>query len=85
MEKTIRQTWGTPDLLVSPYLVIGANDAKWFHNSIAKNVFRFTTVRVESAADVARLHGVNERVLVSEYAKSVGFFYQLIANFEGLK
>ncbi|MGE5267724.1 MAG: M20 family peptidase [Deltaproteobacteria bacterium] len=84
MEKTIRQTWGTPDLLVSPLLVIGGNDAKWFHNSIAKNVYRLTTVRVESAADVGRLHGVNERVLVDEYAKSIGFYYQFLINAQGL-
>lgn len=85
MEITIRQTWGTPDLVVSPLLVIGGTDAKWFHNSIAKNVYRLTTVRVESAADVGRLHGVNERVLVNEYAKSIGFYYQFLANAQDLQ
>jgi len=86
LEKTIRQTWGTPDLIVMPYLVIGGADAKWFAASgMTKNVYRFTAVRVESAADSGRWHGVNERVLVSEYAKSIGFFYQLIANAQSLK
>lgn len=81
LEKTIRQTWGTPDLIVMPYLVIGGADAKWFAASdMTKNVFRFTAVRVESAADSARWHGVNERVLVTEYAKSIGFFHQFIVN-----
>ena len=85
IDRTIRQTWGTPDLIVMPYLVIGGADAKWFAASgLTKNVYRFTAVRVESAADSARWHGVNERVLVKEYAKSIGFFYQLLANAQGL-
>jgi carboxypeptidase PM20D1 len=85
LDKTIRQTWGTADLIVAPYLVIGGTDAKYFAASpMAKNVYRFTAVRVESAADADRWHGVNERVLVSEYAKSIGFFYQLIANMQDL-
>lgn len=84
IEESIRQTWGTPELVVSPYLVIGGADAKYFAASIAKNVFRFTAVRVESAADAGRWHGVNERVLVNEFAKSIGFFHQFIVNADGL-
>jgi len=84
IEKSIRQTWGTPDLLVSPYLMIGGADAKYFATTIAKNVYRFTAVRVESAADAARWHGVNERVLVSEYPRSIGFFHNFITNAEEL-
>jgi len=84
IEKSIRQTWGTPDLIVSPYLVIGGADAKYFAASIAGNVYRFTAVRVESAADSARWHCVNKRVLVKDFARSIGFFYQLITNAEEL-
>jgi carboxypeptidase PM20D1 len=84
IEESIRQTWGTPGLLVSPYLVIGGADAKYFAATIAKNVYRFTAVRVESAADTGRWHGVNERVLASEYARSIGFFHNFIANAEEL-
>ncbi|TDQ19295.1 carboxypeptidase PM20D1 [Algoriphagus boseongensis] len=86
IEKTIRQTWGTPDLIVVPYLVIGGADAKYFAASpMTKNVYRFTALRVESAADTQRWHGVNERVLITEYAKSIGFFYQFIGNLKELK
>lgn len=84
IERSIRQTWGTPDLVVSPYLVIGGADAKWFAASIAPNVYRLTAVRVESAADAARWHGINERVLVAEYSRSIGFFHNLIANAQDL-
>lgn len=84
IEKSIRQTWDLPGLVVSPYLMIGGTDSKYFAATIAKNVFRFTPVRVESAADVGRWHGVNERVLISEYARSIGFFHNFIANAEEL-
>ncbi len=80
IEKSIRQTWSSPNLLVSPYLVIGGTDSKYFAASIAKNVFRLSPVQVESAADTARWHGTNERVLVREYGRSIAFFHNLIAN-----
>jgi carboxypeptidase PM20D1 len=84
VEKSIRQTWGTPDLVVSPYLVIGGADAKHFAAAVSGNVYRFTAVRVESAADAARWHGVNERVLIEEYANSIRFFHNFIVNAEEL-
>jgi len=84
IEKSIRQTWDLPGLVVAPYLVIGGTDSKFFHASIAKNVYRFTAVRVESAADAARWHGVNERVLVDEYANSIRFFHNFVTNAEEL-
>jgi len=82
IEKSIRQTWDLPGLVVAPYLVIGGTDSKYFHASIAKNVYRFTALRVESAVDVGRWHGVNERVLVDEYANSIRFFHNFIGNAE---
>ncbi|WP_377107116.1 hypothetical protein [Propionicimonas sp. T2.31MG-18] len=47
-------------------------------------MLRFTAVRVESAADTARWHGVSERVLVSEYGRSIAFFHNLIGSLESL-
>ena len=84
IEKSIRQTYDLPGLIVAPYLVIGGCDAKYFAATIAKNVYRFTAVRVESAADAARWHGVNERVLVTEYANSIRCFHNFIGNAEEL-
>lgn len=83
LERSIRETWDLPGLLVSPYVVIGGTDSKWFA-PLAKNVYRFTAVRVESAADAARWHGVNERVLVSELPGTITFFHQLLGNVEEL-
>jgi len=84
IEKSMRQTWDLPGLIVAPYLVIGGTDAKYFHAALTKNVYRFTAVQVESAADAARWHGVNERVLVDEFANSIRFFHNFIANAEEL-
>lgn len=84
IERSIRQTWDDPGLVVAPYLVIGGCDAKYFARAFGGNVFRFTGVHVESAADTARWHGVNERVLVAEHARSIGFFHHLISNTQTL-
>lgn len=84
IERSIRQTWDLPGMLVVPYLVIGGCDAKYFAQKLSRNVLRFTAVRVESAADTARWHGINERVLVSEYGRSIAFFHHLIGNLETL-
>jgi len=82
IEKSIRQTWDLPGLVVAPYLVIGGTDSKYFHASIARNVYRFTALRVESMVDVGRWHGINERVLVDEYANAIRFFHNFIGNAE---
>ncbi|MGY5453330.1 M20 family peptidase [Agarivorans sp. MS3-6] len=86
IEKTIHQTWNDQDdLAVVPYLVIGGADAKWFAaTDMVKNVYRFTAVRVESAADAARWHGINERVLIKEYANSIRFFRNLLDNMQDM-
>lgn len=84
IEKSIRQAWDIPELLVSPFLSIGGDDAKWFAAKLAAYVYRFTAIRVESAADTARCHGVNERVLVRQLPSSIVFSYQLQVNVEDL-
>jgi len=83
VERTIHEIWGVPDLRVAPILVIGGTDARHF-SGLSQHIFRFTAVRVESPADSARWHGTNERVLVKEYAKSIGFFQLLIRRIEML-
>ena len=32
------------------------------------------------AEDVSRIHGVNERIAVADYAQSVRFYHQLVSN-----
>ena len=84
LEKTIRQTWGN-DLIVSPFFVIGGSDAKHFQaRDFAPDVYTITGIQLESIAEFAGFHGVNERILVDEYGRSIGFFYQMFGNLEEL-
>ncbi|AFU99337.1 M20 family peptidase [Simiduia agarivorans] len=84
LEKTIRQTWGN-DLIVSPFFVIGGSDSKHFQaRDFAPDVFTITGIQLENVKEFEGFHGVNERILVEEYGKSIGFFYQMFNNLEDL-
>jgi len=82
LEKTIRQTWGN-DLIVSPFFVIGGSDSKHFQaRDFAPDVYTITALQLESVKEFEGFHGVNERILVDEYGRSIGFFYKLMDNLE---
>ena len=68
---------------VLPYLVVGGTDAKYWgpHSS---NVYRFLAVPLDGS-DLARIHGVNERVSVSRYTSAVTFFVQILSRLDQLK
>ena len=84
LEKTIRQIWGN-DLLVSPFFVIGGSDSKHFQaRPFAPDVFTITGIQLESVKEFAGFHGVNERIRVDEYGRTIAFFYQLMDNLESL-
>ena len=84
LEKTIRQTWGN-DLIVAPFFVIGGSDAKHFQaRKFAPDVYTITGIQLDSMKEFAGFHGVNERIKVNEYAKTIGFFYQMMNNLEAL-
>jgi carboxypeptidase PM20D1 len=76
IEQTIRQVF--PDALVAPGQVVGATDARHYA-ALSTNVYRFLPQRLRSA-DVERIHGVNERIAVADYAYGVRFYHQLITN-----
>ncbi|MEZ9232183.1 M20 family peptidase [Vibrio amylolyticus] len=84
LEKTIRQTWGN-DLIVSPFFVIGGSDSKHFQaRDFAPDVYTITAIQLENVKEFEGFHGVNERILVDEYGRSIGFFYKLMDNLENL-
>jgi carboxypeptidase PM20D1 len=80
LERTIRQVF--PEAVVAPSLFIGATDARHFA-PLSRNVYRFSPQRVGSK-DLNRIHGVNERIAVKNYAECVKFYYQLIRNSAGV-
>ncbi|MFG1592151.1 M20 family peptidase [Halobacteriovorax sp. CON-3] len=84
LEKTIRQTWGN-ELIVSPFFVIGGSDSKHFQaRKFAPDVYTITGIQLENTKEFEGFHGVNERIKVDEYAKTIGFFYTLFDNLQKL-
>jgi len=80
LDRTIRQIWGN-DLIVAPFFVIGGSDSKHFQaRPFAPDVFTITGIQLESMNEFAGFHGVNERIKVDEYAKTIGFFYRIMDN-----
>lgn len=81
LHQSIREVF--PDVLVAPYLVVGATDSRRF-SPICKNIYRFMPIRIASE-DLKRVHGTNERVKVDYVVESVQFYARLIENLNGLK
>ncbi len=81
IERTIHQVI-PGDLLVSPYLVMGGTDAKYYADK-SPNVYRFLPLRLGSEG-LGRVHGTDERVTFEDLSLSVRFFAQLILNSEAL-
>ncbi len=70
---------------MSPFFVIGGSDSKHFQaRPFAPDVFTITGIQLESIEEFAGFHGVNERILVDEYGRTIGFFYQVFGNLEDL-
>jgi carboxypeptidase PM20D1 len=80
---TIRGMAPGESLPVLPYLVMGGTDAKYWGPHSAR-VFRFLAVPLGDG-DVARIHGVNERIAVEDYAVAVGFFSRLLRGLDQLE
>lgn len=84
LEKTIRQIWGN-DLIVAPFFVVGGSDSKHFQaRDFAPDVYTITAIQLENTEEFKGFHGVNERIKVDEYGKTIGFFYQIFDNLEEL-
>jgi carboxypeptidase PM20D1 len=76
MERTLRQV--APGVIVTPWLVVGGTDARHF-DQLTANVYRSGALTLTSA-DLGRIHGTNERVAISDYARNIAFYIQLIRN-----
>lgn len=67
---------------VIPYLVMGGTDAKYWGDH-SDRVFRFLPIPLGDG-DRERVHGVNERVAIRDYATAVGFFARLLQGLNAL-
>jgi carboxypeptidase PM20D1 len=79
LERAIRQV--VPDVLVAPALVVVATDARYYA-PLGRNVFRFLPLRL-ARADLARMHGTNERIGVREYETAIRIYRQLLLDAAG--
>ncbi|MBX2902632.1 MAG: M20 family peptidase [Chitinophagales bacterium] len=61
-----------PDAKVAPFLMIGSTDSKHFEQ-VADNLYRFLPVRM-GKEEVAKIHGVNERISVKAHAECIAFY-----------
>jgi carboxypeptidase PM20D1 len=76
VQRTIRQLF--PETLVAPALVLGGTDSRHFVK-LTNNIYRFSAMRVRPE-DLERVHGINERIGIKDFAGCVRFYYQLIRN-----
>ncbi|MBK8517294.1 MAG: M20/M25/M40 family metallo-hydrolase [Saprospiraceae bacterium] len=67
-----------PDVLVAPYLVVGATDSRHFKN-LSCNIYRFMPVRFTDE-DIKRFHGTNERISIEDFKNVVRFYMELISR-----
>ena len=74
--KSVRQTFAGS--VVAPSLLTARADGGFFEG-VADNVYLFTPVRM-GKEDTGRLHGINERISVKNYAEMITFYHQLIRN-----
>ena len=65
-------------VLVAPALCVGGTDSEHYIR-LTESIYRFSPLRLRPE-DMKRLHGINERTSVKDYAASVKFYYQLIKN-----
>lgn len=76
LEQTIEESF--ENVLVSPSLFVAASDSRHFHN-LTSNIYRFRPIRA-THDDRARVHGIDERIRISNYLEMIQFQLQLIRN-----
>lgn len=72
-----RGTFAEEELIVAPYLVIGATDGRHMYN-VSDQVYRFYPFIFESD-DLKRLHGLNERISRVNFMKGIEFYRNLMS------
>lgn len=82
LERCILQTSREESPIVAPYLLIGATDSRHFL-PIADQVYRFSGITLRKD-DLPRVHGVDERISVADYARAIRFHYQLFRSLDSL-
>ncbi|HEX7060540.1 MAG TPA: M20 family peptidase [Woeseiaceae bacterium] len=66
------------DVIVAPWLMVAGTDSRHFV-PIADDVYRFFALTV-TPQDVARFHGVDERISLGDYANVIAVYRRLLEN-----
>ncbi|NBB18350.1 M20/M25/M40 family metallo-hydrolase [Runella sp. CRIBMP] len=74
LHRTIKSCF--PEVIVAPYLVVGATDARFYRN-VCSNIYRFMPVRMNEE-DLKRPHGTNERISETDFKNVVKFYIELV-------
>jgi len=77
LARTIREV--LPGVVVTPNLLSGATDSRHYAAALGTLPYRFVPMRL-AAADLARIHGADERLGVANFAEIVRFYAQLLRN-----
>jgi carboxypeptidase PM20D1 len=65
-----------PESAVAPTMTLGGTDSKHF-SLVTGNIYRFVPA-IFTPEDMARNHGLNERISIEDFKRGIGFYYQLI-------
>lgn len=76
LNQTIKSCY--PSALVTPYLVVGATDARYYRN-LSENIYRFTPYQLDDN-DLKAMHGTNERIQIDTYRQMIRFYVVLMRN-----
>jgi len=67
-----------PDVLVSPYIMLGGTDARFF-SEISESCYRFSPVRMNNV-ELAKIHGKDESIKKTALVEATNFYKQFIKN-----
>ena len=78
LARTVRQTFGEDEVIVTPYVMLGASDSRHF-TRISDHVYRFSPFDM-SGEERGTLHAMNERIRVESWLRGVRFYTTLIGE-----
>lgn len=76
LKQTIHSVF--PDVDVSPYLMLGATDARHF-DLISDHALRFSPIRMDQS-ELSKMHGHDESIHITTLVEAVNFYQTLIKN-----
>ncbi len=82
LRDAVFQALDREDLVVAPYLTVGATDARHYAG-LSQQVYRFLPIALDPE-ELKGMHGLNERISAKNYLNMIRFYRQLLRNAEDL-